>query len=64
MFGINWKNVGIGLAKVATTAASAALWASNHPEVISTVAMVAGHPEVAALVTGVVAEARATASKQ
>lgn len=62
MIGFNWKNVGLGLAKVATTAASAALWASNHPEVLSAVAMVAGHPEVATLVTGAISEARATAA--
>jgi len=61
MFGINWKNVGLGFAKVSVKAAQAALWASNHPEVLSAVATVAGHPEVATLVTGVIAEARATA---
>lgn len=46
-----WKYVGKTLANVAKYAGQGALWASQHPEVIGTVATIAGHPEVAAVVT-------------
>lgn len=46
-----WDKVGKGLATVAKFAAQGALWASQHPEVIETVASIAGHPEVAVVVT-------------
>lgn len=41
-----WKSVGLGLAKAGVLAGKGALWASQHPEVISTVASIAGHPEI------------------
>ena len=45
-----WKNFGLVLAKVAKGAAYGALWASQHPEVVTAVAGIAGHPEVAAVI--------------
>lgn len=45
-----WDHVGQALANIGKYAALGALWASQHPEVIETVASVAGHPEVAAAV--------------
>jgi hypothetical protein len=45
-----WKNFGLVLAKIGKVAFAGALWASQHPEVVSQVASVAGHPEVAAVI--------------
>ncbi len=45
-----WDGFGKVLANIAKYAGEGALWASQHPEVIETVASIAGHPEVAAVV--------------
>lgn len=45
-----WDAIGKGLAKVAKVAGEGALWASQHPAVITTIASLAGHPEVGAVV--------------
>lgn len=47
---ISWKSFGKFMATLAKVSAQTALAASNHPEVIETVASIAGHPEVAAAV--------------
>lgn len=57
-----WDRIGKGLAVVAKGAAAGALWASQHPEVIASVATIAGHPEVAAVATTVAAAAKAARS--
>lgn len=45
----NWDRVGSILATIAKLAGQSALWASQHPQVVQTVATLAGHPEVAAV---------------
>jgi len=54
-----WKHVGKAFASIAKGAATAALWASQHPEVIASVATIAGHPEVAAVITQAAPEVEA-----
>ena len=54
-----WKNVGKALAGVAKAAAKGALWASQHPEVVESIATIAGHPEVAAVIAQGAPEAQA-----
>jgi hypothetical protein len=44
-----WDGLGKVLANIAKYAGQSALWASQHPQVVETVATLAGHPEVAAV---------------
>lgn len=48
-----WKSIGKALATTAKYTAKGALWASDHQEVVGTIATIAGHPEVAAAVAGI-----------
>lgn len=45
-----WNALGRSLARVAVWTGRGALWASQHPQVVATVASLAGHPEVAAVI--------------
>lgn len=47
---MSWKAVGKVFANIGKGAMSAALWASDHPEVVTIVASVAGQPAVGAVV--------------
>ena len=47
-----WNRLGKALAITAKAAGKGALWCSEHPEVVATVATIAGHPDVAAVVKG------------
>lgn len=42
-----WDRIGSIFASIAKGAATVAVYSSKHPEVINTLAQVAGHPEVA-----------------
>lgn len=48
---MSWKTVGSIFANIAKYSAKAALWASEHPQVIATIASVAGNQKVAAQIT-------------
>ena len=56
-----WDRIGHALAVAAKYAGKAALWASAHPQVVEEVAVLAGHPEVAAVVAKVAAPAAVVA---
>lgn len=45
-----WKSIGKGFASVGKGAAQAAVWASQHPEVLAEVASITGQPAVAAAI--------------
>ena len=43
-----WKHVALGFIKVAKASKAAALWASQHPQVLAEVAALSGNPAVVA----------------
>jgi len=41
-----WKAIGLGLVKIGVAVGKSALWASAHPEVITEVTSIVGHPAI------------------